>query len=337
MRSAAERNASAGEPRPRLARREFLRRAVAGAGAAATFGLAAVSAPAPRRPAPAIDTHVHFYDPTRPEGVPWPPKSNETLYKTRLPKDFRETAKCLNIAGVVVVEASAWLQDNQWILDLAKDDPLIVGFVGHLDPAQPGFSANLKHLAANPLFRGVRFDEAMLAACLRQPGFEAILKSLAEQNLSLDVVGGATMLPLVARAAKLAPDLRVMIDHLPFREWDADPAAMSVSLQEVAQLPRVCAKVSDVVRRADGHLMSDPAFYFPVLDRLRDLFGPERLIYGSNWPVSDLVAPYSVVHEVVAAYFERRPVAEADGFFWKNSLSAYRWQPRGDAAKLLAK
>ena len=70
-----------------------------------------------------IDTHTHFYDPTRPEGVPWPPADNELLYRTVLPEHHRALAVPEGVTGTVVVEASAWLADNQWILDLAADDP----------------------------------------------------------------------------------------------------------------------------------------------------------------------------------------------------------------------
>ena len=107
-------------------------------------------------PVPVIDTHVHFYDPTRPQGTPWPPRDLAVLYKPHLPMDFRKATSGLGIAGVIVVEASDWLEDNQWILDLAKDEPLIVGFVGNLDPAQPGLrekSIKRNSCEFNPYFR----------------------------------------------------------------------------------------------------------------------------------------------------------------------------------------
>ena len=75
-----------------------------------------------------IDTHTHFYDPSRPQGVPWPGPENELLYRTVLPEHYRQIAEPEGVTGTVVVEASAWLDDNQWILDLAKDDPFNVIF-----------------------------------------------------------------------------------------------------------------------------------------------------------------------------------------------------------------
>ena len=70
-----------------------------------------------------VDTHTHFYDPSRPQGVPWPPKSETTLYRTVLPAEFQKLAEPQGVKGTVVVEASAWVEDNQWVLDLAANDP----------------------------------------------------------------------------------------------------------------------------------------------------------------------------------------------------------------------
>ena len=103
-----------------------------------------------------IDTHTHFYDPTRPQGVPWPPKDNKLLYRTVLPAHYKTLAEPEGVTGTIVVEASAWLDDNQWVLDLAANEPFIVGLVGHIDPNRPEFGADLDRFAANPRFRGIR-------------------------------------------------------------------------------------------------------------------------------------------------------------------------------------
>ncbi len=152
------------------------------------------------------------------------------------------------------------------------------------------------------------------------------------------MVGNAAILSDVLRITKMAPDLRVVIDHLPFHDWDKPgPGAMRNALKEVARLPKVYVKISDVPRRADGHLVEDAAFYRPGLDVLWDLFGPDRAIYGSNWPVSDLVAPYASMCKIVANYFATKSAPDAQKFFWKNSLAAYSWLPRGKSRTLVPK
>ena len=74
-----------------------------------------------------------------------------------LPTDWKKVASPQGVNETVVVEASEWVEDNQWILDIAANEKSIVGFIGNLDPTDAGFAANLQRFAANPLFRGIRF------------------------------------------------------------------------------------------------------------------------------------------------------------------------------------
>ena len=322
----------------RATRREFLCRAGVAVAAAtgALRGLCAESPPT--RPGLSIDTHIHVYDPTRPQGVPWPPRDIEVLYSPHRPARFVELTERLGVAGAVVVEASPWVEDNQWVLDVAKDNPIIVGFIGNLELGRSEFAAQLKRFAANPLFRGPRLRGVTLPKGPGQDAFEADLKRLADRRLTLDVVGDTAVLADVLRIAKVAPDLRVVIDHLPFRQWNKDNVAqMRDALKEVAQLPKVYIKISDLPRQVGGRLVEDPEFYRPGLDVLWNLFGPDRAIYGSNWPVSDLVAPYDSMYKIVARYFTGKTDAARRKFFWKNSLAAYSWVPRGKAVGLVSK
>ena len=307
-------------------RRAFLQQSMAAA--------AATALPLTAAPISAIDTHTHFYDPSRKQGVPWPRPEEKLLYQPHYPMQFRTLTSPLNVVGTVVVEASPWVEDNQWILDLAKDNDNIVGFIGNLKLGEPAFTAQLKQFSTNPLFRGLRLGEKSVAEGLGKKTFARDLQQLGEQQFTLDLLGGATMLPFIPRITKLAPRLRIVIDHLPFANWDNDPAAMKTALAEIARLPQVYAKVSNVVRRVDGRIIEDLAAYRPRLDVLWNLFGADRLVFGSNWPVSNLVAPYENVHKVVAEYFAEKDQASAEKFFWRNSRRAYSWLPRGKAKQL---
>src|SRR6476660_2699055 len=127
---------------------------------------------------PIIDTHIHLFDPSRPQGVPWPPKGNAVLYKTALPARYRKIAGPLGIVGAIEVEASPWLEDNQWVLDVAAKDTIIVGTVGNLEPGKPDFRKQLDRLHRNPLFRGIRYGNLWnrkLSAELGKPAFVADL------------------------------------------------------------------------------------------------------------------------------------------------------------------
>ena len=279
---------------------------------------------------PAIDTHTHFYDPTRPQGVPWPSPADGLLHRPHLPDEFTSQAAAADIVGTVVVEASPWPEDNQWLLDLAEEYPVIVGIVGNLSPGGPDFPRHLARFAKYPLFRGIRLGEQALAKGLGASDFDSDVRRLAEAGLSMDLLGGTAMIGDVARLARLAPQLPIVIDHLPFADWDADPPAARRALQGLADLQSVYAKVSGVVRPA-GTSEAATAQYASRMALLWEVFGEGRVLYGSNWPVSNRLAPYGATHRVVSDYVQTRGRAAAESFFWRNSLAVYRWVWRGAA------
>lgn len=273
-----------------------------------------------------IDTHTHFYDPSRAQGVPWPSKGTP-LYRTVLPADWLALAAPHGCRETVVVEASPWVEDNQWVLDLAEKEKSIVGFVGHLDLGAE-FAANLKRFARNPIFRGVRWGGGMLLDASRQQDVLAGAKMLAEHGLELDVNGPATALPAITKLATEVPDLRIVINHL---GASGDPKALrpewKLAVTEAAKARNVFMKVSALVEQvkgADGAAPRDTSYYLPVLDHLWEQFGPDRLIYGSNWPVSEKGGSYNAVFGIVRDYFTTKGVDACERYFWKNALTTYR-------------
>ena len=310
----------------RLNRRQALRVAAAGTAILATLRRLPAEGD---DPVSAIDAHTHFYDPTRPEGVPWPDKNDELLYRRVLPDEFRRIARPHKVAGTIVVEASPWVEDNRWLLDLAAREPLIVGVVGRLDPAGEDFAVHLKRFAADPLFRGIRIGHAELRDGLGRARFRRNLGLLAERDLALDVNGGTELPADVARLSRALPGLRVVINHAANLKIDgrAVPAEWLKGMRAAAAGEHVYCKVSALVEgtgKSDGTAPAGVDFYRPVLDALWDTFGPDRLVYGSNWPVSERFAPYATVHEIVRAYFTGRGREALDKVLRANAVAAYK-------------
>jgi L-fuconolactonase len=274
---------------------------------------------------PIIDTHIHLFDTGRSQGVPWPAKENTVLFKPALPERYRRIAEPLGIKGAIEVECSTWLEDNQWVLDLAAKDPIIVGTVGNLEPGTPAFRKHLERFHSNPLFLGIRYGNLWdrdLGASLSKADFVADLKRLADAGLMLDTANPtAQLMRDVVRVTDLVPNLRVVLDHLPQIEPPAE-------LPELAKRPQVYVKISEVLRRVDGRVPLDLSFYRARLDTLFGLFGEDRLLYGSDWPNSDQWGDYSQVFHLVREYFNGKGAVAAEKYFWKNSVAAYRWVPR---------
>ncbi len=292
-------------------------------------------APLPLQAAPVatrvIDTHTHFYDPTRPLGVPWPPRQTP-LYRKVMPADWRQLAEPLGIKETVVVEASPWVEDNQWVLDLAAQEKSIVGLVGNLDPTDPEFAVHVRRFATNPIFRGVRWRADLVRIDTHQAAALKGAKVLANQGLELDLNGGPDLLPHAAKLAAQVPDLRIVINHL---GGAGDPKSLRPewreNIRQIAKQKQVWMKVSALVEQVkgpEGQAPRDVGYYLPILNHLWESFGPDRLVYGSNWPVSDRGASYEVVFGLVRDYFSSHGSEVCEKFFWRNSRDVYRWVDR---------
>ena len=252
-------------------RREFLG-FVAGAAAGAA-------------PLPIIDTHIHLFDTARPGGVPWPGKRNTVLYRPAMPDRYRKIAVPLGIAGAIAVECSPLPEDNQWVLDVAAKDGIIVGTVGNLEPGKPEFARQLERLHRNPLFRGIRYGNLWgrnLGRELVNPEFVAGLKLLAQAGLAMDTADpDPALIDAAVRLTDKVPGLRVVVDHLPqltLPEDSAGRAAYRANLRELGKRPQVYVKISQVLRRVDGRVPEDLAFYRSTLDELWGIFGEDRLL-----------------------------------------------------------
>lgn len=307
-----------------MTRREALV-AAGGVLAAARWGIAAEP-----QPVPIVDTHTHFYDPSRPEGVPWPDKNDEFLYRTVLPAEYRKFAEPLGVVGTVVVEASPWVGDNQWVLDLAERDPFLLGLVGNLPPGTDDFKQHFPKLISQPKFCGIRVNIGPLAEGLPKAEFLADLKKLQNAGRELDVNGGPALLPLVHQLATALPDLRIVINHLSNVRIDGPnvPADWQRDLKAAAGHPNVFMKVSALVEGASQGGRKPPAevdYYRPTLDVVWELFGEDRVIYGSNWPVSARFADYATVQKIVQAYVHGQSIAAQRKFFMDNARRAYNW------------
>lgn len=294
-----------------------------------------MAAAQPASAIPIIDTHIHLFDTARPQGVPWPSKDNSVLYKPALPERYRQLAVPLGIRGAIEVECSTWLEDNQWVLDIAAKDKIIVGTVGDLEPGKPEFRKQLDRFQRNPLFRGIRYGNLWgrnLGTELSQPEFVAGLKALAEAGLVLDTANpDVALIDAVVRTTDKVPGLRVVIDHLPQLNPPAESAANDAyhaNLRELGKRPQVYVKISQVLRRVNGKVPEELDFYRSRIDELFGIFGEDRLLYGSDWPNSDQWGPYTKVLQVVREYFTGKGASIAEKYFWKNSVAAYRWVKR---------
>lgn len=275
-----------------------------------------------------IDTHVHLYDPMRPKGVSWPEPENQLLYRTNLPVHARAQAVPEGVTGVVVVEATNDIEDNQWILDLAEADPFIVGLVGRIDPCVEDFASHVNRFAGNPIFQGIRFRGRPFYLEVENSSFLGDMELIAAHDLVLDTMFSPEESDGFFTMLERLPQLRVMIEHIAGVRIDGGnpDAAWQACMQKAAEYPNVYMKVSALMENSTIQpAPADVDFYAPTIEALRGCFGDERLVYGSNWPVCERAGTYARCMDIVRTYYEKESDEVRTRFFSGNSKDIYRW------------
>jgi len=277
-----------------------------------------------------IDTHTHFWDvgrPTPPGRAKAVPFSNGLSV---LPEEYAAAAARAGVTGTVVVEASGWVEDNAWVLDQAHRNPIIVGVVGNLSEVMgtPRFAETLARLSADRLFRGIRLQKA---EDLARPEWQEDLKALAAKGLAVDLnAGGIAALDAVAANAGRFPTLKIVLDHAAYIDFGKPPSDDWIrAFERAAAAPNVVCKVSRFQEQA-GPKPAPASLdaYRPVLDALWRIFGEDRLIFGSNWPLSESAGSLSDAVAIVRAYFDGKGAAASRKFFSGNAKAVYGWVSR---------
>lgn len=274
-----------------------------------------------------IDTHIHLYDTEREEGLPWPPKTDTVLYRPVLVKDFDAIAEENGLTATVIVEASDWESDNQWVLDLVKDDPArYPGLVGSLELGSKTFKQNLDKYAKDPRYVGIRMRSRPNGDQFFSEEVWRDLETLAKAGKTLDVLMFDFSLDDVDMVAKRIPGLKILINHVAGADIDGGPVdpKWEADLKNVAKNPNVYCKVSGLFQQS--HKSPSPKetdYYRPVLDSLWETFGEDRLIYGSNWPVTDRGGTYAEYKKIVMEYFEPKGRSALEKLMHRNAEHFY--------------
>jgi predicted TIM-barrel fold metal-dependent hydrolase len=311
-------------PTTRLTRRHLL----AAAGAAYASRAVAQSAPIP-----IIDTHIHFFDTTRPQGVPY--GRNNPVGPIASPAVFRKEAAALGVVGAIEVEASPWIEDNLWVINMSEADPIMVGVIGNLEPEKPEFREYLDRYRKIPLFRGIRCGNLWGRSLTKSVGnaeFIAGIKALAAADLIMDTANpNPELIETCVRLTDKVPELRLMIDHLPGMQMPEDASSVKTIEAHLRELAKrnVYVKGSVVAKRVNGAVQMQADMYKPVLDRIWDIFGEDRIVFGSDWPNSTgNWVTYPQTLTIMREYLKSRSRAASEKYFWKNSIAAYKWIKR---------
>ncbi len=274
-----------------------------------------------------IDTHIHLYDTSRPEGVPWPPPSDDVLFRPTVARHFDAICEANGVSATVIVEASDRVEDNQWVLDLVKHNPKrYIGLVGNLPIGTPQFAKHFERFAKDERFVGLRLRSWPEGVTGFNDAVWRDLQLLSDKGLALDVLMANFDLDDIVLIAKRLPKLKILINHLTGLIINGVPAeeAWTKKVQAAAKYPNVYCKVSGIFQRSNRMPASkDVAYYAPIFEVIWEAFGEDRIIYGSNWPVTDRGGEYGEQLAIINEYFSAKGKDVTEKLFCKNAAKFY--------------
>ena len=250
------------------------------------------------------------------------------LARDYLPADLIKATQPHDITGSVAVQARQTIQETEWLLELAANYSFIRGVVGWVDLRSPSVSEDLERFSENDKFVGVRHvvqDEPDPRFLLGND-FVRGLRYLPAYNLTYDILVFPHQLPAAYELVKMLPDQPFVLDHM--AKPDIEHHAISEwkrHFNALAEHENVVCKLSGLVTEANWKVWQQRDFT-PYLDVALEAFGPERLLYGSDWPVCLLSAEYAEVLCIANSLIDRVSLHEAKAIRGTNATQFYGLQ-----------
>ncbi len=247
------------------------------------------------------------------------------LRRDFLPPDLEPLLKASGLNGCIAVQARQTVEESRWLLSLTDRYPIIQGVVGWVDLRADNVEEDLARLSSHPKFVGIRHvaqDEPDDRFLVGKEFLRGISK-LKQFDLAYDILIFPKQLPAAIELVNAFPEQRFVLDHIAkpiIREGLMEP--WRAQIQELAKAPNVMCKVSGMVTEAKWDKWEDFDF-IPYLDVVMETFGPNRLMYGSDWPVCLLAGEYPKVFGIVQRWAEQFSERVIDGIFGANCLGFY--------------
>jgi L-fuconolactonase len=277
-----------------------------------------------------VDAHHHLWDPGR-RAYPWMDESVAAIRRPFDVEDLDAAAGPQGFGQTVVVQAVSSVEETEELLAVAAASGRVAGVVGWVDLTDPEVAATLAGLRAGPggeALVGIRHqvhDEPDPDWLLRDQVVVG-LAAVAAAGLAYDLLVRERELPAARAVAQRLPELPLVVDHLAkprIREGATNPWAGG--LAALARHPNVACKVSGLVTEADWNAWT-PEQLGPYVRHAADVFGPDRLLFGSDWPVCLVAASYAEVVAATEEALDRAGLtpAEREAVFGANARRLYR-------------
>lgn len=272
-----------------------------------------------------IDTHHHYWQ-YNPADFDWIDDEMAAIRRDFLPADLKPTLDTAGVDGVVSVQSRQKLEETDWLLKLAAETEFMRGIVGWLPLASDGISDVLAQYATNPWLKAVRHvvqgepdPEFILGK-----NFNRGISRLKDFNLVYDILIFERQLPNTIRFVDQHPNQAFVLDHIAkprIKANELEPWADNI--RELAKRENVSCKISGMVTEADFRSWTSEQFQ-PYFDVVLEAFGPQRLLFGSDWPVCLVATEYGGWLSLVKQVLGKLSQHEQELIFSKNAIQTYQ-------------
>lgn len=270
-----------------------------------------------------VDAHQHFWSIAR-NDYGWLTPDRPHLWCDFSAADLAPLLARHGIAKTILVQAAPTEAETEFLLGIADKTDFVAGVVGWIDFDAPDAAMRVARIADHPMLAGLRPMVQDIADddWLLRPTLAPVFEAMVAHGLVFDALVLPRHLSALATVAKRHPQLPIVIDHAAkphIREKNFDP--WRAEMAHLAQCQNVSCKLSGLVTEAGPDWGSGDLR--PVFDYLLDIFGPSRLIWGSDWPVVTGAASYTTWLETAQAMLGNRASAERDAIFGQNAAALY--------------
>lgn len=272
-----------------------------------------------------IDAHQHFWRLANPF-CDWPTPAERKIYADFELADLEPLLTAHDITGTVLVQAAPALEETHYLLNLAEKSSFVKAVIGWIDFTAPSAVHDLELLAYHPLFRGVRpmLQSIPDPAWMLDPAFGSVYERLVEFGLTFDALILPAHLIHLRELAARYPDLSIVIDHAAkpaIRDGAEALDGWSRGMSRLAEHGNVSCKISGLLTEAQPGANLDDLR--PWLDRLYAAFGPERLLWGSDWPVLLMAESYAGWLALCESWLSDKPADARELIFGKTACRIY--------------
>jgi L-fuconolactonase len=269
-----------------------------------------------------VDSHQHFWRLDRGD-YDWLTPALTPIYRDYLPEELAPQISRAGISSTILVQAAGTVAETEFMLGLAREHEFIAGVVGWVDFESASAADTIGRLATNPKLVGLRpmIQDIPDPDWMLDTGLAAAFEAMLDHGLVFDALVLPKHLPALLELTSRYPDLSMVLDHgakPPLATGNLD--AWKQGISALARESSMTCKLSGLVTEARS---ADPAVIAPAVNHLLEAFGPKRMMWGSDWPVCELVCTYDEWRATTDSLLSRLGSSEREQIFSGTARAIY--------------